>query len=55
LGLALVEMGRPRAGVRGLTTSTSPGVEKPRTDVMRVDELAEVHVDVGDLVLLEKG
>jgi len=31
------------------------GFEKPRTDLTRVDELAEVHVDVGDLVLLEKG
>jgi hypothetical protein len=31
------------------------GFEKPRTDITRVDGLAEVHLDVGDLVLLEKG
>ena len=31
------------------------GFEKLRTDVTRVGGLAEVHVDVGDLVLLEKG
>jgi hypothetical protein len=30
-------------------------VEKPRTDVTRVDGLAEVHVDVGNLGLLENG
>lgn len=31
------------------------GFEKPRTDVTRVDGLVEAHVDVGDLILLEKG
>ena len=31
------------------------GFEKLRTDVTRVGGLAEVDVDVGDLVLLEKG
>jgi hypothetical protein len=30
------------------------GFEKLRTDVTRVDGLAEVHVDVGDLVRLKK-
>ena len=29
--------------------------EKPKTDGTRVDGLAEIHIDVGYLVLLEKG
>jgi len=31
------------------------GFEKLRTDLARVEGLAEVDVDVGDLVVLEKG
>jgi hypothetical protein len=31
------------------------GFAKPRTDLARVEGLAEVDVDVGDLVVLEKG
>jgi hypothetical protein len=36
-------------------TSGSRSLEEPRTDVTRVDGLAEVHVDISDLVSLEKG
>ena len=53
--VAPVEVQRPRSNDVDKLVQVTDGFEKPWTDLVRVEGLAEVDVGVGYLVVLEMG